>query len=205
MKQTANPERKGARMFIDYITLMLVNMAAGLLLLGLFVLVGLKEPNRTPWSPAFGMVGLVALATGLHMTLTWPLPKLETWNAMWANIAYGELTVLFGVLFLAAALATAKGWHLLPTAIYGLSAGVVAIAVGLRIGGLGLTNAPTVSAVGFFLTGLGGILLVPVVLMPRSLSVRLLVAIDLFAAAGLWCFSGLMGYWSHLAKFSATS
>jgi len=185
-------------MAINYIALMLVNMAAGLLLLGLFVLVGLREPNRTPWSPAFAMVGAVAVATGLHMTLAWPFPG----QAAWVNCAYGELTVLLGAMFLGAALATAKGWHLLPVAIYGLSAGVIALVVGLRIGDLGLTKEPTVAAVGFMLTGLGGVLMVLAVLMPRSVAVRLLVALDLFAAAALWCFTGVMAYWGHIARFA---
>ncbi len=189
-------------MFIDHITLMLVNMASGLLLLGLFVLLGLPAPNRTPWAPAFAIVGLVAFVTGLHMTLTWPLPKLEQADLRWANVAYGEMSVLLGALFLAAALATGLGWHLLPVAIYGASAGVVAIVVGLRIGMLRLSASPEITTLGYLLAGIGGVLFMLAVLIPRHKGLRVFTAVDLFLAAALWCFTGLMAYWAHLARFS---
>ena len=61
-------------MFIDYITLMLINMVAGLVLLADFVYRGLDGANPKRWIPGFGLVGAIALVTGLHMTLTWPVP-----------------------------------------------------------------------------------------------------------------------------------
>ena len=60
-------------MFIDYITLMLINMAAGLVMLAFYVYLDLDRPNNQRWAPGFAMVGVVALITGLHMTFTWPL------------------------------------------------------------------------------------------------------------------------------------
>jgi putative membrane protein len=40
-------------MFIDYITLMLINLVAGLILLATYVYFGLDEPNQKRWIPGF--------------------------------------------------------------------------------------------------------------------------------------------------------
>ena len=93
-------------MFIDYITLMLINMVAGLVLLADFVYRGLDGANLKRWIPGFGLVGAIALATGLHMMWTWPIPGSF-------NISFGETTVLFGGLYVATAMAIAQGWDLL--------------------------------------------------------------------------------------------
>ena len=101
-------------MFKDYIALMLANMTGGLAVLALYFIRGAGKEDRRAWCPAFAAPGLVALLTGLHLTLTWPLPKLEHMNLAWANGAYGDTSVLLGVLFLAGALALGKGWSLGP-------------------------------------------------------------------------------------------
>ena len=54
----------------------------------------------------------IALITGLHMTLTWPIPGSF-------NIAFGEATVLFGILFVGTSLTLVMGWELLTLGIYG--------------------------------------------------------------------------------------
>jgi putative membrane protein len=182
-------------MFIDYVTLMLINMTGGFVLLALYFLVGLPHERHGPWAPAFGVVGLVALITGVHMTLAWPLPR-------WANVAFGEMTILLGALFLAAALSLAKGWHLLPVTVYAFVAGVVAIVIGARIINLDLTGTPTLAGIGFILSGLGGVLSVPVVLLRRHAWQRGVAAVVLLAAAGIWAYMGLTAYWDHLAAFS---
>jgi putative membrane protein len=79
-------------MFIDYVSLMLINLAAGLALLGAYVYFGLGKSNQRRWIPGFSVVGAIALVTGLHMTFTWSIPGSF-------NIAFGETTVLFGILF----------------------------------------------------------------------------------------------------------
>ncbi|MBD2463497.1 DUF981 family protein [Oscillatoria sp. FACHB-1407] len=56
-------------MFIDYITLMLINLVARLVLLVTYVYFGLEKPNQKHWIPSFGVVGVISLVTGLHMTL----------------------------------------------------------------------------------------------------------------------------------------
>ncbi|PMB17309.1 hypothetical protein CEN47_26115, partial [Fischerella thermalis CCMEE 5319] len=98
-------------MFINYITLMLINLVAGLFLLAGYVYFGLDHAYQKRWIPGFGMTGAIALVTGLHMTFTWPVRGIF-------NIAYGEMTVLFGILFLSASLALALGWDLLTVAVY---------------------------------------------------------------------------------------
>lgn len=148
-------------MFINYITLMLLNMAIGLVLLATFVYQGLDSPNQKQWVPGFGMTGAIALATGLHMVWTWPIRGSF-------NIAYGEMTVLFGILFITTSLALAFGWELLTITLYGFFAGLAAIVIGIRIINLNLTRSPLVSGIGFVLTGLGGLLASPTLLYWRT-------------------------------------
>ncbi len=189
-------------MFIDYITLMLLNMAAGLLILALYVLIGLPRPDQRFWAAGLGIAGVVALATGLHMTLTWPIPKLEQANLTWANIAYGETTTMLGALFLGAALCIGLRRRLEAVAIYGVVASAVAFIIGAAALQLGLSNAPAMTATGYFVTGAAGMLILPTVLLRRSVAMRIVTAAVLLAAAGLWGFVGLGGYWMHLQKFS---
>ena len=60
-------------MFIDYITLMLINLAAGLTLLAAYLHFGLpsgaSDPNQNRWVVSFGLAGSIALVTRLHMIL----------------------------------------------------------------------------------------------------------------------------------------
>lgn len=137
-------------MLIDYLTLMLISMTAGLFLLAYYVYRGLDDENTQRWVPGFAMAGFIALVTGLHMCFTWPLSGSF-------NIAFGEMSVLFGILFLGAALALWKGWEMPTVAIYAFFAGLAAVVVGARVINLGLTKRPLVSGIGFILSGLGGI------------------------------------------------
>ncbi len=57
-------------MFIDYLSLMLINLAGGLTLLAAYVYFGLDDKNQQRWIPGFGVAGAIALITGLHMTFT---------------------------------------------------------------------------------------------------------------------------------------
>ena len=90
---------------IDYVSLLLLNMVAGLTVLGLFLWFGLGRENNRAWAPAFGIAGLVAIVGGFVMTFTWPVPAPY-------NEIYGEMSVLLGVLFLGAAWSLACGWRL---------------------------------------------------------------------------------------------
>jgi hypothetical protein len=119
--------------FIDYITLLLVNMTAGFVLLGLYVLRGLDDPLNRRWVPGFAIVGVIAFLFGSHMTLTWPV--IGAYNS-----AFGEMSVLYGGIFLGAALSIARGWSLVSVAIYASLAGAAAVLLGLRIIDLGMTK-----------------------------------------------------------------
>lgn len=182
-------------MFIDYITLMLINMVAGSILLAYYVYAGLDDPYQNKWIPGFGITGAIALTTGLHMTLTWAVRGSF-------NIAFGETSVLFGILFIGTSISLAKGWELITLAIYGFFAGLVAVLVGVRLINLGLTKQPILSGIGFILTGLAGICASPTLLYFKNNRLwRLMGAVVLIAAALIWALIGYMAYWSHLDSF----
>ena len=182
-------------MFIDYITLMLINMVAGLFLLAYYVYAGLDDPYQNKWIPGFGVTGAIALTTGLHMTLTWPVRGSF-------NIAFGETSVLLGILFIGTSISLAKGWELITLAIYGFFAGLVAILVGVRLINLGLTQRPILSGIGFILTGLAGVCAAPTLWYFKSNRLwRIIGAVGLIAAALIWALIGYMAYWSHLDSF----
>jgi putative membrane protein len=178
-------------MFIDYVTLMLINMAAGLCVLALFVATSVHKDDSRCWSPAFAIAGLTATITGFTMTFTWPLPYPY-------NVAYGELSIMFGMLYLATALSLAKSFNLMPIGIYAVIAGAAAIVVGVRFINLGLSNAPVFSGTGFILTGLTGVLMPVLLCLKKVKAVRLLGAILPLAAAFIWGWTGYTAYWHHL-------
>lgn len=182
-------------MFIDYVTLMLINLAAGLTLLAGYVYFGVGGSNQRRWIPGFGVVGAIALATGLHMTLTWPIPGSF-------NIAFGETTVLFGILFVGTSLALAMGWELFTLGIYGFFAGLVSLLIGFRFINLGLTPVAVPAGIGFIIVGLGGICSAPTLSLKENRLLRTIGGILLIVAALIFAFIGLTAYWEHLANFS---
>jgi len=181
---------------IDYLTLLLVNMAAGFLLLGAYLYRGLDDADQRRWAPAFIITGLVAFLFGLHLTVTWPLTGVY-------NIVFGEMSVFFGALFLGAGLALALNWSLCIVALYALLPGLAAIVVGARIIDLSLTSAPIISGLGFILSGLAGLFAAPALALGQRFRLaRWVVALALAAAALIWLYTGLNAYWAHLARFS---
>jgi putative membrane protein len=181
-------------MFTDYLILMLVNMAAAMLVLAHFLVFGLDGPTRKPWAAPLGACGLVALVTGLHMSLTWPLPGSF-------NGAFGETSVLLGAILLALALAAGKEWHLLPVGVMALLPGALAVAIGIRIYDLHLTMKPELTLAGFVLTGSLGVLATPVILLRRYVAVRAIAGLIALAAAAVWALTGILGGWAHLSVF----
>ena len=181
--------------FGDYITLMLVNMAAGLFVLAAFFNWGINSPSQRNWCPGLAITGLVAFIMGLHMTIAWPIPG----NYSFANVVFGEMSVLFGAAMIGASLALAFKWLLHSVAIYGFVISLAAIVVGIRLSVLGLTQAPQLSMAGFVLTGLVGVFALPVVGNPQNPILRRFVALVSAAAGLIWLFNGLMGYWAHVA------
>lgn len=182
-------------MFIDFLTLMLINMAAGLVLLAWYVATGLDDANQPRWAPAFGIVGLIALLNGFRIAWGWPLPGSY-------NVAFGDTSVLFGAIYLGAALSMARGWDLKPLAVYAFFAGLAAMLVGVRIIGLKMTALPLLAGTGFILTGLAGILAGPTLWLKQNKIVRLLGVLTLLAAAAIWSVNGYAGYWVHLQGFA---
>ncbi len=178
--------------FIDYVTLMLVNMVAAFFLLGCFVWRGLDTEDRVNWAPAFGICGLVATVCGFVMTFTWPLPKPF-------NMTYGEMSVLLGVLFLGAAWTLARGWELMPLTIYAFFAGAAAVVLGIRIIELGLTLSPILSGVGFILSGAAGMFSPVVAWQFQQKELRVISSIVLFAISGIWSCTAYLAYWAHIA------
>jgi putative membrane protein len=183
-------------MFIDYLTLIMINMVAGTVLLAYYLWKGLDEPDQRPYASAFAGVGFLALFLGLQLSLTWPLPGSY-------NIGFGETTTLFGVVFLTAALSLGMGWNLIPVSIFAFFAGVDALLVGVRILSLGMTQEPLLSAVGFILAGLGGVFAAPFFMFFRNnKAFRMLAILVLLATAAIWAVTFYGALWGHLASFA---
>lgn len=84
-----------------YNTIMSIAAGAGLLLL---VALGKalhrdKKFRAEGWALSAGVLGFILTLTGAHMTLTWPFAKYFPFD----NIIFGETSLGFGVLLLAAA------------------------------------------------------------------------------------------------------
>ncbi len=178
--------------FIDYVALLLVNMTAGFVVLAFFLLYGLNG-ERKRWATPFAMVGLVAFLCGLHMIFRWPLPGAY-------NSAFGETSVLLGVIYLGIALSLAKEWDLAPLVFYGVIASLVAVILGIRIMDLKMTAQPQMSGIGFILSGLGGILAALAFFMPTSKAFRSMGALALILAAAIWALTGFGAYWMHMGS-----
>jgi len=181
-------------MFIDYVTLLLINMVAGLALLAAFVAKDLFRQKEQRWAPALAAVGLVAMIGGFHMAFTWPLPGPY-------NMIFGEMSIMLGAAFLTAGVAVGIGWDIMPVAIYGAIAGLAAVVLGVRIMHLGLTKAPVMSGIGFILAGAGGILLFIFSCLKHSPKLRVALVIVLAGAAIIWALTGYLAYWGHAESF----
>jgi putative membrane protein len=183
-------------MFIDYLTLIMINLVAGTALLAYYIYAGMDAKDQRPYAAGFGVVGLLGIILGLTLTFTWPLPGSY-------NIGYGEATTLFGAVFLGAAIALNQGWDLIPVAIYGFFAGVDAVIVGIRIISLGLTKEPILSGIGFIMAGLGGVLAAPLLsLLKKNKAFRLIAALVVLVTALLWAVTFYTSLWGHLASFA---
>lgn len=182
-------------MFIDYIPLMLINMAAGLFLLACFVIKWPDTSDQKIWFTGFFMVGIIALISGLHMSWNWPLPGSY-------NIAFGEMSVLFGIIFMGAGFSLFYGLSLVPVVIYAFFAGVAAVIIGFRILDLKMTREPFISGIGFILTGLSGMLAPLYLRLWRNKTSRFIAAVVIIFAAIIWLRAGYMAYWTHLSDLS---
>jgi putative membrane protein len=183
-------------MFIDFLTLVMINLVAGTVLLAYYLWKGIDETEQRPYAAAFFVTGLVGLVTGLRLSFTWPLPGSF-------NVGYGDATTLFGVVFLGTSIALWQGWSLIPVALYSFFAGIDAIIVGLRIYTLQLGQEPLIAAVGFILAGLGGVGSFPFLQWFRdNKMVRWLAIGVLGVAAAIWAVTFYSALWAHMASFS---
>jgi putative membrane protein len=182
--------------FIDFVSLLLVNMVAGFVLLAFFVYFGMQDANQKRWAAGFLLVGLVAVIFGGRIVMTWPLPGAF-------NTAYGESSVLFGSVFLGAGVCLALGWGLETVVLYALFAGLAAMVMGVQIFRLHLSSIPWLTAAGFVLSGGIGVCAAPVYLWLRScFPARLLGALAALGAALIWAANAYPAYWMHLQTFS---
>lgn len=183
-------------MFIDFLTLVMVNLVAGTVLLAYYLWRGIDEADQRPYAAAFFGVGLISLVTGLQISFTWPLPGSY-------NVGYGDATTLFGVVFLATSIALFFGSSLIPVSIYAFFAAIDALIVGIRIYSLQLTKEPLISAVGFILAGLSGLGVFPFLMWFReNRLVRWIGILLLLGSALLWAITFYGSLWAHMASFA---
>ena len=180
-------------MFVDWLSLLLVNMMVALVLHALFMGRFIdKDPKKI--IPGFLLTGAIALIAGFRMVFNWPLPGAY-------NIIYGELSVLFGGFLFMAGRSVAFRWDLLTIGIYALFGGAVSVLLGVRILNLGLTSEPLVAALGFIITGGTAILTMPALAFPKLKWLRLLVALGALGSALIWILVGFPAYWAHIEAF----
>ncbi|PSR34287.1 MAG: hypothetical protein C7B46_06055 [Sulfobacillus benefaciens] len=182
-------------MFVDYLAVMLLNVGAGLALLAHYLYVHPDKQYRRSWSAGFFAVGLLGLLTSLPMVLTWPLPG-------GFNVAYGEPMLFLSMVFLAAAMTLIFEWEPLIPAIYGFFGAIYSIVIGIRIENLHLGSNPTAALVGFLLTGVGGLLVLPAIYWHKNRALTILTAIILGLAALIWLYTGYDAVWGHIADFA---
>jgi putative membrane protein len=181
-------------MFIDYVALMLANLAASLFLVGtLAIFYPDRQPKRV--APGLLVTGFIGTVTGLDTIFHWPLPGSY-------NIAFGAPATALGVLLFVGGLALLLDWDLLSLTIFAVIFGAVSIILGLRIAVLGMTNSPPLATAGFVLAGVAGLLSMPFYFFKRSLGLKVLLVVVLFLAAVIWAFTAFGAYWQHLEDFS---
>lgn len=123
-----------------YNTIMTVAVGVGLVglvLLGRGLLRDPAEVSTDGWALLFGVLGAVLTLTGAHMTLTWPL---ASGGFPYDNIIFGEPSLGFGVLLLAASVFLWRRGGAMtasPDAVAALAR--VARPVSLFVAGLGLS------------------------------------------------------------------
>ena len=182
-------------MFIDFMTLVLINLVAGSVLLAYYLWKGLDQTDQRSYAAAFFVTGLVSLVAGFQLSFNWPLPGSF-------NVGYGDATTLFGVVFLGTAISLWQEWSLIPVSIYAFFAGVDAIIVGLRLYSLKLGQEPVVAAAGFILAGLGGIGAFPFLQWFKDNKVmRWIAIVVLLVASAIWAVTFYSALWGHMASF----
>lgn len=181
-------------LFIDYVPLMLINMAAGLAILAWYIARERDAEAARRFCPGFAMSGTVAILMGVHMCWHWPLPGPY-------NVAFGEMSVLFGIACAGSALAAGRGWPLTVVGLYAIVAGIAPIIIGEKIISAKLTATPYLAGWAFILTGLAALTAGAALLIPRTAALRVLAAALLTVSAVLWAYVGYGALPQHLDHF----
>lgn len=179
---------------IDYLCIMLVSIASGLVVLALYLHRRPLAAERPEWAMGFAAPGFLALVTGLPMVVVWPLPGSY-------NIAFGEPALFYGVVFLAASHSVARRSDPILPGVIGLFGSATAILIGLRLWDLGLTDIPWLAALAYVAAGLGGLLALPALLRPGALWLSRGASVFLVLGAGVLAVTGGAAYWQHLQGF----
>ncbi len=182
-------------MFINYITLMLVNLAAGLFQAGYFIHLQPQTEKKKSFVAGFFITGLIAVITGSMITFAWPIPGNY-------NIAFGEPYILFGLVFLGTALCLLNEWGMHSMNVFTFISGVIAIVIGARILNLGMTLFPPIAATGYFTAGGGAIFASLFNCRESNKTIKQLSVFLLLTSALIWMFVACMGYWGHLEEYS---
>lgn len=182
-------------MYIDYLTLMLINLVGGLVVLAGWVYFDPEGKDARRWVPGLLMSGGIGLVTGFHMILTWPLPGAF-------NILFGELAVFFAVLLLGVAFCIWFAMDMIAIAVYATFVGIASLIIGAQVITMGMTKSPLLSGVGFIWMGIVGICAIPMLSVRRSQAFRMFGAVGLIVAAFLWAITGYSAYWGHVKPFS---
>lgn len=182
-------------MFVDYTGVMLIGISAGFVILAHYLYRNPEPDQREPWAAGFFAAGLLGLATSVPMLIMWPLPGSY-------NIAFGEPALFLSVAFLGAALTLAKKWEPLIPALYGFFGGIMAVVLGIRLIGLGMTQSPALAGIGYIAAGLGGMLTLPAINYRSVRWLALTAAVLLGIAAVVFLVTGYMADWTHLTDFA---
>ncbi len=193
-----------------------------------------EEVGVEGFALAFGILGLLLTATGLHMTLTWPLAPI---GFAFDNIIFGEPALVFGVILLGACIVLVRNASVVgtpsplrnaaverlmgPTSILGVFIGLGCFAIAAAGVRFQLWVAPPQEPISgrfsqwpwveitfiaglYVLTGLGCVLLPWALRQPRGLPAT--VAGVAWALAGLAfaCF-GALNYFTHIGLIVNTS
>lgn len=184
--------------YINYLTLMMLGVIFGLVLGGTYLVKGIQFEKQSQWIPGFLITGILTFFPALRMIYVWPLPGSH-------NILFGEPVVLFGAIFLVAALVIYKQWSLFYLAAFVFLAGLVTLLLGIRVMSLGLTDYPSLAGVGYLFTAIAALLTPFSVKSPDNRGLINLNSAIAYLAALIWLFIVLIAYWNHLSEFSEWS
>lgn len=179
--------------FIDYLTIMLIDLAGGLINLTWFLWKLNKPKEYSKFVSGFLLVGILGLLTSLPMVLTWPLPGSY-------NIAFGEPMLLFSLIFLLLAISIIKQWPWDGIVVFAVLGSIMAIVIGIAIYSFNLTNTPFFAMMGYLMTAFGALISSYLVYRPKNKPLLILATILFVLSTILWLYIGYYAYYMHLSS-----